>query len=127
MADQQIIEAVKGLSEKAESLNFNLSISQIANFDGDSKTYKRWIKGIEKHAMLEGIPIEKITYLAMKTSTGEGEISDFIRRYLKNNLKAEWDALNTELPKRFADISDALCKRQLIQPELNSICSKNSN
>lgn len=105
MADQQIIEAVKGLSEKVESLNFNLGTSQIANFDGDSKTYKRWIKGIEKHAMLEGIPIEKVTYLAFKTSTGA--VSDFIERYLKVNPRAEWGALKAELAKRFADISDA--------------------
>ena len=105
MADQQIIEAVKGLSEKVESLNFNLGTSQIENFDEDSKTYKKWIKGIEKHAMLEGIPIQKVTYLALKTSTGA--VSDFIERYLKVNPRAEWGALKAELAKRFADISDA--------------------
>jgi hypothetical protein len=105
MADQQIIEAVKGLSQKIESLNFNLSTTQIANFDGDSKTYERWIKGIEKHAMLEGIPIEKVVYLAFKTSTGA--VSDLIPRYLKVNPRAEWDALKAELAKRFADVSDA--------------------
>jgi predicted DsbA family dithiol-disulfide isomerase len=51
--------------------------------------------------MLEGIPIEKVTYLAFKTSTGA--VSD----YLKVNRRAEWDALKAELAKRFADISDA--------------------
>ena len=105
MADQQIIEAVKGLSQKVESLNFNLGTTQIVNFDGDSETYKRWIKGIEKHAMLEGIPLEKVVYLAFKTSTGA--VSDFIQRYLKVNPRAEWNALKAELAKRFADISDA--------------------
>jgi hypothetical protein len=105
MADQQIIEAVKGLSQKVENLNSNLGTTQIANFDGDSKTYKRWIKGIEKHAILEGIPIEKVVYLAFKTSTGA--VSDFIQRYLKINPRAEWDVLKAELAKRFADISDA--------------------
>jgi hypothetical protein len=41
MADQQIVETAKGLSENLESLNVNLSTGEIVNFDGDSKTYKR--------------------------------------------------------------------------------------
>jgi hypothetical protein len=55
--------------------------------------------------MLEGIPMEKVIYLAFKTSTGA--VSDFIQRYLKVNPRAEWGALKAELAKRFADISDA--------------------
>jgi hypothetical protein len=38
--------------------------------------------------MLEGIPIEKVVYLAFKTSTGA--VSDFIQKYLKVNPRAEW-------------------------------------
>jgi hypothetical protein len=54
--------------------------------------------------MLEGIPIEKVTYLAFKSSTGA--VSDFIQRYMKVNPRAEWDALKAELAKRFANVSD---------------------
>ena len=62
MADQEIIEAVKGLTNRVESLKLNLCTSQIVNFDGDSKAFKRWINSLEKHAMLEGSPIERVTY-----------------------------------------------------------------
>jgi hypothetical protein len=41
-------------------LNFNQGTSQIVKFDGDYKTYKRWSKGIDKRAMLEGIPAENV-------------------------------------------------------------------
>jgi hypothetical protein len=80
-------------------LNFNLGTGQDENFDGDSKSYKRWIKGIVKHAMLKKIPVEKIPYVALKTSTGA--VSDFIQRYLKVNPNTEWIAM------RFADVIDA--------------------
>jgi hypothetical protein len=60
---------------------------------------------MNEHAMLEGIPMEKIVYLVFKTSTGT--VSDFIQRYLKVNPRAEWGALKAELAKRFADIYDA--------------------
>jgi hypothetical protein len=87
MAEQEFITAVKGLSTKVETLNLNLGTTQITHFDGDPKLFKRWIKTIEKHAMQEGVPAEKIIYLAFKTSTGA--VSDFIHRYLKVNQTVE--------------------------------------
>jgi hypothetical protein len=70
MAEQMIIKAVKGLSSTVKTLSLNLGTIQISSFDGEPKAFKRWIKAIEKHAMLEGMPAERITYLAFKTSTG---------------------------------------------------------
>lgn len=85
-------------------MNLNLSTSQIANFKRDPKAFKRWIEAIQKHAMLEGISIEKVTYLAFKTSTGT--VSDFIQIYLNTGQRVEWDQLKAEPSKRFVKIPD---------------------
>ena len=70
MAEQEFINAVTGLSLKMDNFNQNLSISQITSFDGDPRFFKRWVKAIEKHALLDGIPVERIKFIAFKTSTG---------------------------------------------------------
>lgn len=71
MAEQEFINAVTGLSLKMDNLNQNLGISQITSFDGDPRIFKRWVKAKEKHALLDGIPVERIKFIAFKIAQGQ--------------------------------------------------------
>ncbi|XP_062620135.1 uncharacterized protein LOC134281720 [Saccostrea cucullata] len=123
MSEQEFITAVKGLSIKMDSLNQNLGTNQITPFDGDPKLFKRWIKAIEKHAFLEGVPAENVKMIAFKTSTGA--VSDFIQRYFKANQRVEWDTLKAELSMRFAEITDSqhafMLLRQVKQEKFENV------
>lgn len=85
-------------------MNQNPGTSQITPFEGDPKVFKRWIKAVEKHALLERVPEEKVKLIAFKASSGA--VSDFIEKYVKGNPGVSWDALKTELSQRFADVTD---------------------
>ncbi|XP_062587952.1 uncharacterized protein LOC134249630 [Saccostrea cucullata] len=105
MADQEFLAAVHGLSSKMDNLNQNLKSNQIKQFDGNPKEFRRWIKSIEKFALLERVPEEKNKLIAFKSSSGA--VSDFIHRYLTGDPNVTWDVLKGELSVRFADITDA--------------------
>lgn len=81
MTEEAFISAVQGLSVTMNNLNQNFGTSQITPFDGDPKVFKRWIKAVEKHALLERVPEEKVKLIAFKASSGA--VSDFNHRYLK--------------------------------------------
>lgn len=70
MAEQEFINAVTGLSLKMDNFNQNLGTRHITPFDGDPRLFKRWVKAIEKHALFDGIPVERIKFKGFKTSTG---------------------------------------------------------
>ncbi len=104
MAEQDFLAALQGLSSKMDSFNNNLGAIQITPFDGNPKEFRRWIKAVEKHAALESVPLNRIKFIAFKTS--KDAVSDFIQRYLKNDPNIAWDDLKQELAIRFAEISD---------------------
>lgn len=58
MTEEAFISAVQGLSITMNNLNPNFGTSQIKAFEGDPKVFKRWIKTVEKHALLERVPEE---------------------------------------------------------------------
>lgn len=105
MTEEAFLSAVQGLSVNMNNLNQNFGTSQITPFDGDPKVFKRWIEAVEKHALLERVPEEKVKLIAFKASSGA--VSDFIEKYFKGNPGVSWDALKAELSKRFADVTDA--------------------
>lgn len=104
MSEEAFISAVQDFSVTMINLNQNFGTSQITPFDWDPKVFKRWIKAVEKHALLERVPEEKVKLIAFKASSGA--VSDFIHIYLKGDPGVSWDALKTELSQRFADVTD---------------------
>ena len=58
------------------NLNQNFGTSQITPFEGDPNVFIRWIKAVEKHALLERVQVEKVKFIAFKASSGA--VSDFI-------------------------------------------------
>ena len=105
MADQPFLNALQNLSLKMDNFNNSLGASQIKSFDGNPKEFKRWVKSVEKHALLERIPTDKIKFVAFKTSSGA--VSDFIHRYVTGEPDLTWDILKHELSVRFAEITDS--------------------
>ena len=80
-------------------------ISQIVHpFEGDSKIFKDWVNSIEKYASLTGLTDDRVKIVAYQSS--QGAVSDFIQRYLYDNVGINWGQLKTELTSRFAEISD---------------------
>ena len=80
-------------------------ISQIVHpFEGDSKIFKDWVNSIEKYASLTGLTDDRVKIVAYLSSWGS--VSDFIQRYLQDNVENNWGQLKTELTSRFAEISD---------------------
>lgn len=67
--------------------------------------FKKWIKSLQKFALLERVEPEKLKLFAFRASTGA--VSDFIQRYLNAEPNATWEALKNELAQRFAEITDS--------------------
>ena len=84
-----------------------LGISQIVHpFEGDSKIFKDWVRSIEKYASLTGLTDDRVQIMAYQSCGGGEAVSDFIQRYLRDNVGNNWGQLKTELTSRFAKISD---------------------
>ena len=77
----------------------------IAPFDGDPKKFKNWIKALEKYAVLTNMARERIKTVAFQSSMGC--VSDFIQRYMGDNVDATWDQMKIELSARFAEVTDS--------------------
>ena len=73
-------------------------------FEGDSKIFKDWVRSIEKYASLTGLTDDRVKMVAYQSS--RDAVSDFIKRYLHDNVGNNWGQLKTELTLRFAEISD---------------------
>ena len=74
-------------------------------YNGSPKEFKAWIKNVEKAAHLTQATPNTIPLIAYQSSAGP--VSDFIARYMKENLAIEWEVLKRELTSRFSDVSDA--------------------
>ena len=98
-------------------------ISQIVHpFEGVSKISKDWVNSIEKYASLTGLTDDRVKIVAYQSS--QGAVSDFIQRYLYDNVGIDWGQLKTELTSRFAEISDphnafVLLRKNKQKPEEN--------
>ena len=105
MAEQAFLHALQGLTSVMQNLTQMLASGQIISFQGDPKLFKKWIKSLEKFALLERVEPEKLKLIAFRASTGA--VSDFIQRYLNGEPNATWEALKNELAQRFAEITDS--------------------
>ena len=98
---QHIAAQLSGLSTVVGAQGFSHIVHP---FEGDSKIFKDWVRSIEKYASLTGLTDERVKMVAYQSS--RGAVSDFIKRYLRDNVGNNWGQLKTELTLRFAEISD---------------------
>ena len=71
-------------------------ISQIVHpFEGDSKIFKNWVNSIEKYASFTGLTDDRVKMVAYQSS--QGAVSDFIQRYLHDNVGNNWGQLKQNL------------------------------
>ena len=107
--------AEKGLAEVFGALNLELinvsnalSAQGISNivlkYYGSAKTYREWIKSIEKYATLVNIPHDKKKLIAYQSSSGA--VSGFIHRYMQANEQNTWEQLKQQLALRFSDVTN---------------------
>ena len=95
---QHIAAQLSGLSTIVGAQGFSHIVHP---FEGDSKIFKDWVRSIEKYASLTD---DRVKMVAFQSS--RGAVSDFIKRYLHDNVGNNWGQLKTELTLRFAEISD---------------------
>jgi hypothetical protein len=94
----------------------------VQNFDGNSKYFNYWIKFIEKYAVLKGLDDNKIKKVAFQSS--KRNVSNFIRRYLRDNPRSSWEQLKEEISTRFGEIKDLQHEFYLLR-NLKKIWEKN--
>ena len=109
MADLEIQRILQELSLHLKSV-INTNTTQgirnfVPKFDGDSKEFKAWLKSIEKYAKINDLNDERKKKICFQTATGL--VSDFIHRFLNENLGCTWNALKTALASRFAEVFDS--------------------
>ena len=98
---QHIAAQLSGLSTVVGAQGFSHIVHP---FEGDSKIFKDWVRSIEKYASLTGLTDDRVKMVAYQSS--RGAVSDFIKRYLHDNVGNNWGQLKAELTLRFAEISD---------------------
>ncbi len=74
---------------------------------------KKWVKEIEKFALLTNANDERVKLIAYQSSTGP--VGDFIHRYLKDHPQNTWAQLRAELTSRFAECTDPQLALQLLR------------
>ena len=82
--------------------------NELFSFDGNSSEYKRWIKTVEKKAILGDVSDKQKKFLAFKASTGN--VSDFIHRYIENYPEVTWAEFKNALFHNFGEVSDQYFK-----------------
>ena len=102
MEGKDFLSAIQEISMKLDSIIENVGISRITPYEGDPKPFRAWINEVEKYALLEKVPKERLNIIAFKTSRGAA--SDFILRCLKSNANVKWETLKEELSSRFSDV-----------------------
>ena len=80
------------------------SINAIPQFDGDPKSFKGWIREIEKYGLLMGVELDRLKLMAYQAS--KGPVSDFLMRYLRDHPHTPWPQVKAELSSRFSEVTD---------------------
>jgi len=78
----------------------------IPTFKGDSKTFKSWIRAIDKFCLISNITEDRKKNL-IAYQTCEGPPSDFINRHLSDNGDVTWNDTKQVLQERFGEVYDA--------------------
>ena len=77
----------------------------VVRFDGNPKNYRKWIKSIEKHAVLVNVPEARKKVIAYQSSGGAA--SGFVLRYTTANPDKTCAQLKEQHAVRFSDVTDA--------------------
>ena len=112
MADNPVVQQLVEIGRQLANQDAG---SYIKTFSGAAKDYKDWIKGIEKHALLNNSEPKRSAF-----RTSGGPVADFIHRSLVNNPNQTWQEMKAELAVRFAETVDPVhamsqlrrCKQQ---------------
>ena len=100
--------AHRTLSQQINTLTSTIStqgVAQVINpYGGDPKSFREWLKCVEKYAMLIHADVEKLKLIAYQSS--KGAVSDYLKRYLNDNPRATWAQCKTQLTFRFAEVTD---------------------
>ena len=108
MADQDVATLFQHIAAQLAGLSTVVGmqgISQIVHpFEGDSKISKDWVRSKEKYASLTGLTDDRVKMVAYQSSWVA--VSDFIQRYLPDNVGSNWGQLKTEITSRFAEITN---------------------
>ena len=94
---------------KAMTAALSLPLSSVVTpFEGDPRKFKRWVKEVEKYALMSGKQNHEVPTLAYMTC--KGSVGDFIKRYLDETEASEsvasWNDLKKLLKNRFSEITD---------------------
>ena len=104
MVGGELALAIQKLTEQLTHFSLNEFSNDIPVFDGNTSTFKIWIKAIEKCAILNNNET-KTPFLAFRYSTGH--VSDYILRLLTITPTPNWQQLKTALCERFSEITDS--------------------
>lgn len=114
MGEEAFLNAMQGLATSiVDNIGQAFGATQIKPFEGDPKEFKKWIKAIEKFALLKRVPDEKIKLVAYETSSGHA--SEFMHRYLSGNPGVNWETMKKELNQRFNAVNDPQHALQLLR------------
>lgn len=98
------------LSQAIGKLSLNISLQgiseQITPFSGNSKSYHKWIKSIEKLVLLYNSELDSNECIRVALHSSKSTVSDFISRFLQNNRETNWQNLKNELAARFSESLD---------------------
>ena len=94
-------------------------------FKHSPKTFREWIKSIEKYAVLVNVPDARKELLAYQLSGGV--VSGFIQRYMPANPNSTWAQLKEQLAVRFSDVTDAQMALSLLRQVTQKTGGINSN
>ena len=66
MEGKDFLSAIQEISIKLDSIIENVGISRITPFEGDPIPFRAWINEVEKYALLEKVPKERLNIIAFK-------------------------------------------------------------
>lgn len=109
MANQDLGAVFQNLATEMSGLHRAVGSQGVAQsipaYNGTPSKFKEWVKSIEKYAFLNGVPADRVKFIAFQTSIGC--VSSFLQRYFTDHGAATWEEVKTELSSRFAEITDS--------------------
>ena len=108
MAEPSVTEVFQALNNELTNVPNVLTALEISNivvkYDGSPKSYREWIKSIEKYTTLVNIPDNRKKLIAYQSASDA--VSGFIHRYMEANPQNTWGQLKQQLALRFSDVTD---------------------
>lgn len=103
--EQQTVTLTDTIGAQTRALNVQAIAQFIKSYDGSNSTdYKRWIKDIERYALIHKCDDEQKQLLTFQTSSGP--VADYVKRYLEGGQGRTFEGLKAALAAGFSDITD---------------------